>query len=127
LAPLTAALQSGAAERGFQEVPAEPIDTAVLERAGNVFVVPAGFAWDDLGSWDALYRLLEGENAIAGEATTIDATGNVVATDDETHVSLVGTEDLVVAAFEDRVLVVPRAEAQRVRELVNLLEDEDLF
>ncbi|MFB6095259.1 MAG: mannose-1-phosphate guanylyltransferase, partial [Halodesulfurarchaeum sp.] len=127
LAPLTAALAAGDAERGFPEVPAESIDTAVLERADDVFVVPADVQWDDLGSWDALYRLLEGENAVAGEATTIDATGNVIATDDETHVSLIGAEDLVVAAFEDRVLVIPREEAQRVRELVTILEDENRF
>jgi mannose-1-phosphate guanylyltransferase len=65
-------------------------------------------------------------NAVLGEALSIDAGENVVATDDK-HVSLVGVEDLAVVAFDDRVLVVPTSEAQRVREVVERLRPDDEF
>jgi len=77
-----------------------------------------------MGAWDALERLIdsdENDNAVLG-TLTVDATANVVATDG--HVSLVGVEDLIVASFGDRTLVVPKADAQRVREVVAELRGE---
>lgn len=136
LAPLVTELESGDPEAGFEAAPAISIDDAVLSRADNVYVVPATFPWDDLGSWDAIGRQIggddllgretDGDNVVVGEATTVDATGNVIASD-EKHVSVLGVDDLVVAAFDDRVLVVPKAAAQRVRELVAILERADSF
>ena len=122
LDPLLAALERDDPESGYEAVPSVSVDNAVLERAEDVFVVPASFPWDDLGSWDAFERLQPGLNAILGDALTIDAEGNVVASDDA-HVSLVGVDDLVVAAFDDRVLVVPKDQAQRVREVVDALDE----
>jgi mannose-1-phosphate guanylyltransferase len=126
LAPLVDALDAGDPAGGFADVPAVSVDYAVMEDADDAFVVPAEFDWDDLGSWDALDRLLPGENATLGDALAIDAEGNVLASDDE-HVSVVGVDDLVVAAFDDRVLVVPKSDAQRVREVVAELEAEGRF
>jgi mannose-1-phosphate guanylyltransferase len=127
LAPVVDALDSGADPAvAFEDVDPVSVDYAVLERAGDVRVVPAAFDWDDVGAWDSLGRLLDGENAVLGDATTIDASGNVVASDDR-HVSVVGVDDLVVAAYDDRVLVVPKEDAQRVREVVAELADDGLF
>jgi len=127
LGPLVDALDAGADPgAAFERVDPVSVDYAVLERASDVRVVPAAFDWDDVGAWDALGRLLDGENAVLGHAVTIDATGNVVASDDK-HVSVVGVDDLVVAAYDDRVLVVPREDAQRVREVVAELEANGLF
>jgi mannose-1-phosphate guanylyltransferase len=126
LGTLVEALDAGRAVDEFEDVEPISIDYAVLEAAADVFFVPAEFTWDDLGSWDALERLLEGENATLGDALAIDATGNVIASDDK-HVSVVGVDDMVVAAFDDRVLVVPKAQAQRVRDVVAALRETDAF
>ncbi|WP_458207285.1 mannose-1-phosphate guanylyltransferase [Haladaptatus sp. NG-SE-30] len=125
LSPLVSALEEGDPERGFEAVDPVSVDYAVMERTDDAYVVPAGFEWDDLGSWDALERLVSGENVVLGDALTIDASGNIVASDK--HVSLVGVDDLVVAAYDDRVLVVPKSDAQRVREVVSALRDDGLF
>ncbi len=126
LESLVDALDADEAEAGFDRIEPTSVDNAVLERASNVAVVPASVPWDDLGSWDALERVLSGENAIIGEALPIDSSGNVVASDDK-HVSLVGVEDLVVAAYDDRVLVVPKDRAQEVRSVVAALREWDAF
>jgi len=128
LSGLVDALERGEPERGFDAVDPVSVDYAVLERTEEVFVVPADFAWDDLGAWDALARHLPTDddgNAVLGDAVTVDAADNVVATDG--HVSLVGVSDLVVASYGDRTLVVPADESQRVREVVARLRDEDAF
>ncbi|WP_232703105.1 mannose-1-phosphate guanylyltransferase [Halobacterium wangiae] len=126
LEPVVESLESGDPDAAFDAVDPVSVDYAVLERAADVRVVPAAFDWDDVGAWDALARLLDGENATMGDSLTIDASGNVLASDDK-HVSVVGADDLVVAAFDDRVLVVPIDDAQRVREVVAELRADGLF
>ncbi|WP_323674443.1 sugar phosphate nucleotidyltransferase [Halorubellus sp. PRR65] len=128
-------------ESAFDAAPAVSVDYAVLERTDDAYVVPADFAWDDLGSWDAIARILDTDdagNAVlatgsdgdaggpASAPTLVDTTNSVVATDD-THVAVVDCEGVVVAAFDDRVLVLPRESSQRVRDVVSDLRDRDLF
>ncbi|MEF8827757.1 MAG: sugar phosphate nucleotidyltransferase [Haloarcula sp.] len=126
LAPVVERLEEDP-DAAFDAVDPVSIDYAVLEDAENAFVVPAALDWDDLGSWDAVERVLDKQdgNAVLGEALTIDADGNVLASDG--HVSAVGVSDLVVASFDDRTLVVPKDEAQRVREVVSALREDGRF
>ena len=125
LAPLIDALEDGDPEGGFAAVEPVSVDYAVLERADDVFVVPATFEWDDLGSWDAVGRVLDSDsqgNVTLGDGLAIDASECVLASDG--HVSAVGVEGLVVASYDGNTLVVPREQSQRVREVVARLADE---
>jgi mannose-1-phosphate guanylyltransferase len=133
LAPLVEALDRGRSGEAFAAVSPVSIDRAVLEPAaseGIVSVVPAAFEWDDLGAWDAMERVYDNDengNTVLGEALVRDATGTIVASDDDTDVSVLGTTDLVVAAYGNRVLIVPKHDAQRVRELVTELREQGQF
>jgi mannose-1-phosphate guanylyltransferase len=124
LAPLVDALDAGDPDSGFEAVESVSIDYAVLEDADGMFVVPASFEWDDLGTWDAVGRVSGGDadgNVALGDALAIDASDCVLASDG--HVSAVGVEGLVVASYGDRAVVVPREESQRIREVVDALSD----
>ncbi len=117
---------------GFEAVDPVSVDYAVMERAERAAVVPAAFAWDDLGAWDALRRVLDADadgNVVAegAEALAVDAGDNVVAADGDTHVSLVGVDGLCVVAYDDRVLVVPAERAEAVREAVATLKEQGRF
>ncbi|WP_435196547.1 mannose-1-phosphate guanylyltransferase [Natronomonas sp. EA1] len=103
---------------GFAAAEAVSVDYAVLESSDEVLVVPATFDWDDLGAWDSLARILEGENATLGDTLAIDASDNVLAAGEGMSVSALGVSDLVVAAYDGNVVVLPKSEAQRVREIV---------
>jgi mannose-1-phosphate guanylyltransferase len=126
LAPLVEALEAGDPAGGFEAVEPVSVDNAVLERADDVAVVPADFPWDDLGSWDAVGRVLEADvdgNARLGETLAVDATDCVLAAGEDSHVSAVGVEGLAVASYDGRTLVVPREDAERVREVVDALRE----
>jgi len=115
----------------FEATESISVDHAIFEGADDVAVVPVAFPWDDVGSWDALERVLDADGAgnVAGEDVTLrtlDAADNVVAADDA-HVSLVGVSGLAVVAWDDRVLVVPKERAQDVKRLVRSLEDRGEF
>jgi mannose-1-phosphate guanylyltransferase len=134
LAPLVDALRTGddaEIRAAFESVDPVSVDYSVLESAADVAVVPASFAWDDIGSWDALDRVLDADtdgNAATDGATlrALDAADNVVAAEDA-HVSVVGVSGLAVVAWDDRVLVVPKERAQDVKRLVRRLEEREEF
>ncbi|MGM0591122.1 MAG: mannose-1-phosphate guanylyltransferase [Halobacteriota archaeon] len=144
LEPLVETLETDTVAEGFDAVDPVSIDYAVMERADHAAVVPAAFPWDDVGSWDALDRLPDGDRSSfgtdeagnvvvadgarvsGGDVLTVDAADNVVVTDGP-HVSIVGVDDLVVVAYDDRVLVVPKDDAQRVRDVVAELETREDF
>ncbi|MDF9745781.1 mannose-1-phosphate guanylyltransferase [Natrinema salsiterrestre] len=132
LAPLVDALEEGEPDRGFDAIDPASVDYAIMERASDVFVTPLSVAWDDLGTWDAVGRVLETDSddaanrTVAGDALPIDASNNVVAAPGS-HVSLLDVDDLIVAAFDDRILVAPRDSSQRVRDVVARLRDRDAF
>jgi len=126
LGPMLQTLDAGDPDAAFDAVDPVSVDHAVFERADDVVTVPLDIEWDDIGTWDALRRILptdEDGTVVAGDAevTSLDARDNVVA-GDGVHVSLVGVDGLAVVAWDDRVLVVPTEDAQRVKELVTELE-----
>ncbi|WP_136717530.1 mannose-1-phosphate guanylyltransferase [Halorientalis salina] len=128
LEPLVEALDDGNPEQGFEATDPVSIDYAVLEGTRRAYLVPATFEWDDLGSWDAFERVLDADedgNVAVGDALLKDAEDCIVATDG--HVSAVGVSDLVIASYGDRTLVLPKREAQRVREIVARLREENRF
>ncbi|WP_255151047.1 mannose-1-phosphate guanylyltransferase [Halorarius halobius] len=113
-------------EGAFAAVDPVSVDYAVMEEAENAYVVPAAFDWDDLGSWDALERMLDPDasgTVSLGETLAVDTEDCVLAAGDGQHVAAVGVNDLVVATYDGRTLVAPKREAQRVREVVAALDD----
>jgi mannose-1-phosphate guanylyltransferase len=101
------------------------IDYAVLEKAGDVRGIAAGdFGWNDVGSWNAVYELLERDqfgNAIALESIALDSHNNFVDARGKV-VALVGVRDLIVVDTPDALLVASRDRAQEVGDIVKALE-----
>lgn len=109
----------------FAAVDPISIDYAVMEPTDSAYVLPADFAWDDLGAWDAFERVRESDaddTVTLGETLAVDCDGCVLAAGETDHVAAVGVSDLVVATYDGRTVVVPKGEAQRVREVVDTLE-----
>ena len=109
------------------------IDYAVLEKARNVSGIPAGdFGWNDVGSWNAVYELLprDGCGNVAGaDAVCLDSHNNFVDARGKV-VALLGVDDLIVVDTADALLVASRSQAQRVGEILKILETrhrEDLL
>ncbi len=108
----------------FARAPQKSIDYAVMEKTDRAAVVAGDFRWSDIGSWDALFDITPPDaagNVVQGPAVTIDTTGCVLHSDGQL-VAAVGVKDLVVVSTSDAVMVVPRARAQEVKELVGKLK-----
>jgi mannose-1-phosphate guanylyltransferase/mannose-6-phosphate isomerase len=108
----------------FARAPQKSIDYAVMEKTERAAVVAGDFRWSDIGSWDALFDILppDGDgNVLHGPVMTMEAKGCVVHSDGRLT-AVAGVDDLVVVSTSDAVMVVPRARAQAVREMVARLK-----
>lgn len=113
-------LESEGPEAFFRAVPSCVVDTAVIERSERVACVRGTFAWDDVGSWEALARTRDTDpsgNVLIGEARAVDASGNIVFTE-AGEVVLFGVHDLVVVRARGTTLVLPRARAADLKALL---------
>ena len=107
------------------------VDYAVLEPAatqpGRVLVADLDVDWLDVGSWPALAHTLDVDdagNAVRGLTVVLDGSGNIVLSDDPSHlVALVGVRDCVVVHTADVTMVCPVADAERVKQLLAAVEE----
>jgi mannose-1-phosphate guanylyltransferase len=98
------------------------IDFGVMEKADNVFVIPASFGWSDLGTWNSAWENMEKdylENAVAGDNVIVfDTTKCVVHVPDKKLVVLQGLEDFIVADTKDVLLICHKDKEQEIKHYV---------
>ena len=113
----------------YHACPSISVDYGIMEQAESVFVVPGSFGWNDVGSWRAVYDLRskdENGNAVQTEhASFAKAKNNLVKSDSDKMIALVGVEDLAVVETDDSILVCKLDESQGVKEVVNKLRADD--
>jgi len=114
--------------RVYPTLPSVAIDVAVLERAGNVRMLPIDYAWSDVGSWAALPGLHAADrdgnwSVLAGgaELLTEDAHGCLAYGEGAEVIALIGVRDLVVVRAGNATLVCPLERAQDVKRIVERL------
>jgi len=111
-------------KEAFLACPAEAIDRAVMERTPHAAVIPADFAWSDVGSWSALWDLADKDasgNATRGDVQMQDTKGSLVF-GDRRLIATLGIEDLIIVDSDDALLVADRSRSQDVREVVEDLK-----
>lgn len=108
----------------FAEMPNISIDYAVAEKSHNVVTLPLDVGWNDIGSWDAIYDLLEKDqsgNALQGDCLPIDCKNNLIMGRSRL-IAGIGLEDLLVVETDDVILVAKKGESQKVKDLVQELK-----
>jgi len=126
---------AGAAREGAMIIPAaeaflsaksESIDYAVMEKAERVAVVPVDMGWSDVGSWDALHTLGQGDaqgNVLLGDVVAIDTRDCLIRSEGPV-VTTAGVSDLIVVATRDAVMILPRGSSQEVKKIVEALKQK---
>jgi len=115
---LHAALRSDS-DPDYAALEAISIDYGLLEHSEKVAVVPLDAAWNDLGTFRALYET-EAHDAEGnvGDAEYLDSSNNYVLAPGK-HVGLIGVSDLIVVDTVDALLVCNSHETEQVKHLVN--------
>ena len=98
------------------------IDYGIMEKADNVYVIPASFGWSDLGTWASAYETFEKDylgNAVGGKnVIVIDATNNMVHADNKKLVLLQGLDNFIVVDTKDALLICKKDKEQEIKEYV---------
>ena len=118
------ALAAGDSAGFFAAVTPVAVDVAVLERTRRLAVVAGAFRWDDIGSWDALFRIRSADshgNVAVGNVTIGDAVRRCVLWSEDEHLAVSGISELIVVRANGHTLVMPTGRADRLKALVQKL------
>jgi mannose-1-phosphate guanylyltransferase/mannose-1-phosphate guanylyltransferase/mannose-6-phosphate isomerase len=113
-------------ETAFANLDNISIDYAIMEKATNVACAPVAPDWDDLGSWSAIWAVLDKDdsgNCALGDARFLDSS-NCLAFAERGLVSVIGLENVMVIATTDSVLVAHKDASQEVKTVVEQLKSE---
>lgn len=118
---------AAALDAAYAGCPAASVDQAIMEKLSGFTVLPAAFAWSDLGDWEAWGELVgatpsdDASFVGLGDVLSIGSAGNIVR-GDKRLVALVGVDDLVVVDTPDALLICRRGQSQRLRDVIEQLE-----
>ncbi|QOW11997.1 mannose-1-phosphate guanylyltransferase [Kaistella flava (ex Peng et al. 2021)] len=103
------------------------IDNGILEKAKNVYVIPADLGWSDLGTWTSIYENAEkGENQNSVNTkhiVTYNSKGNLIKLKNENKAVVIdGLENYIIVDTEKALLICPRANDQLIKDYVQDLK-----
>ncbi len=110
--------------QNFAQMPEISIDYAIMERSKKVATVPLNLTWNDIGSWDALFALMEKDeqgNVKRGRIVSFD-TQDTMIMGDKRLITTIGIKDLLVVETPDALLLVKKGQTQAVSKLVQYLK-----
>ena len=96
------------------------VDYAIMEKAEEIFVMPADFGWSDLGTWGSLLAQtrhdLYGNTLIGPDVKVFDTTNCIIHTTSEKQVVVQGLDGYIVAEHDNTLLVCKLSEEQRIKQ-----------
>lgn len=125
------ALYNTPAEQAFINMayPATPnisVDFAIMEKAKNVFTLPAEFGWSDLGTWASLhaeYQKDEKGNALQGNVLALDTHDTLVRIPEGKLAVVKDLHDYIVVDTPDALLIYPKSKEQEVKQVTALVKE----
>jgi len=107
----------------FAECDGISIDYAVMEKTDKAAVVPVDMGWSDVGSWSALWSVLDKDadgNVARGDVVALE-TENCLIEGETALIATLGVKDLVIVETGDAVMVADKARVQDVKAIVGAL------
>lgn len=99
------------------------IDYAILEKAKNVYLLPASFDWNDLGTWGSLHEKLdkdENNNAVVNATVVLEnASNNIIRTASKKIIVIDGLNDYIIVDKDDVLLIYPKDKEQDIKKIVS--------
>ncbi len=112
--------------RDYKQMPDISIDYAVMEKSDRVVTFPLDIYWNDIGSWDSLYDVLDKDedgNVKRGDILTVD-TKRTLIIGNKRQISTIGLEDFLIVETDDAILIAKKGETQKVKDIVGMLKEE---
>lgn len=119
--------ESAFIEKNYPKAENISIDYAILEHSKSIYVLPATFDWNDLGTWGSLYDKLdkdENQHAVVNaKVVSDDASGNMIRSPKDKIVVVDGLKDYIIVDNKDVLLIYPKAKEQDIKKVLNKVKD----
>ncbi|MFY0253358.1 mannose-1-phosphate guanylyltransferase [Chitinophaga sp. 30R24] len=114
----------------YPKSPNISIDYAIMEKADNVYTIPADFGWSDLGTWGSLFDVADkqdGTNAISADNLRLEETENSIIHLPPGKLAVIrGLKDYIVVDDSDVLLIYPKNEEQEIKKVTEQLKSDNL-
>lgn len=101
------------------------IDYAIMEKSNEIYVLPATFDWNDLGTWGSLYQKLDkdaDENAVINANIVLeDAKGNMIRSQKGKTMIIKGLSDFIIVDENEKLIILPKSDEQAIKALIGKL------
>jgi len=97
------------------------VDYAILERADNIYTIPADIGWSDLGTWNSLHAYMSDGNdavSVGQNIHLIDAKDIIVISNNNKQIVIKGLKDYIVVDEEHALLIYPKSDEQEIKGVV---------
>lgn len=115
-------LEQEAVESIYPQCTNISVDFGIMEKAPNVYVIPASFSWSDLGTWNSAWENMARDyfgNAVAGrKVMTVDARNCIVHVPDHKLVLLQGLDEFIIVDTADVLLICRKEKEQEIKDYV---------
>ena len=111
--------------------PSISVDYAILEKANNVYVMPADIGWSDLGTWNALHAYLDqddqGSVKLGDNTLLLESKNCMVRSDSKKLVIIKDLENYIVIDEEDVLLIYPKDREQEIKTLRSSIDKKEFL
>lgn len=97
------------------------VDYAILERADNVYTIPADIGWSDLGTWNSLHAFMSNDTDVVSVGQNIhlvDSKDIIVISNNHKQIVIKGLKDYIVVDEENALLIYPKSDEQEIKGVV---------
>ena len=100
------------------------IDYAILERADNVYCIPAEIGWSDLGTWDSLHAYLDQGSSdrlvtVGEKIVPVDCSNSIIVSQSQKTLLIRGLSDFIVVDTDKALLIYPKSKEQEIKHTLN--------
>lgn len=117
--------------QAFSIIPADPVDTAIMEKTKKLAVVKAGFIWDDVGSWTSLERISNNDKSGNAYFTNhkksslaVHSSKNNIVVSSKPLVALLGMEDTIVVEEDDVLFIAKRNHLDDIKKFMQEMKSK---
>ncbi|MFP4403507.1 MAG: mannose-1-phosphate guanylyltransferase/mannose-6-phosphate isomerase [Candidatus Woesearchaeota archaeon] len=114
-------------EIDYNNLPSISVDYGILENAKNLEVIPLDISWIDLGSFDSIFEAFkkdDNNNLSNTKIIAIDSENNLIKSDTDKVIGLIGISDIILVDTKDALLVCKKNKSQDIKKIIKKIPDE---
>lgn len=116
-------LESTFIVENYPKSPNISIDYAILEKADNVYTIPADIGWSDLGTWASLHEVAdkdEHENSVNCDRIKLKETNNCLIQLPAGKAAVIkGMENFIIVDDGKVLLIYPKSDEQEIKQVAS--------